>query len=124
MSRAVVVGMSALFMVHGLVHALGFAAYWRLARMESLPYQTTVLGGRIDVGDVGMRVIGTTFLLAAIGFGVVAWGCWIDAPWWRGLLLGTTLVSLVVTGLEWDVAYAGTVVDLVILAGMGLTSIL
>jgi hypothetical protein len=124
MSRAVIVGMSALFAVHGLVHGLGFAAYWRLARFEGLPYRTTLLGDRVDVGDAGMRVLGAAFLVAALGFAAAAWGCWTGAPWWRGLLLGTTLLSLVITGLEWDVAYAGTVVDLVILAGMGLTRVL
>ena len=124
MSHFVVVGMSVLFAVHGLVHGLGFAAYWRLARIESLPYKTVVLGGRIDVGELGMRIIGASFLLAAVGFTVVAFGCWTQAPWWRGLLLATTLLSLAVTGLEWDVAYAGAVVDLVILAGIAITRVL
>jgi hypothetical protein len=124
MNRVVIVGMSALFTIHGLVHGLGFVANWRLARIEGLPYQTTVLGGRVDVGDAGMRVLGVAFLLAAIGFAAAGWGCWTGASWWRGLLLVTTLLSLVITALEWDVAYAGTVVDLVILAGMGLTAVL
>jgi hypothetical protein len=33
--------------VHGLIHLIGFVVPWRLATMADMPYDTTVLGGRL-----------------------------------------------------------------------------
>ncbi len=43
---------------HGLIHFLGFVVSWQLARVEDLPYKTTLLAGRWEVGDGGMRLVG------------------------------------------------------------------
>lgn len=48
--------------LHGVAHAPGFVGSWRLAALEGMPYHTTLLGGAIDVGDAGMRVVGLAWL--------------------------------------------------------------
>ena len=121
MSRWAVFAISSFFVVHGLVHLIGFVAYWRLAELDGVPYKTVLLDGRLDVGTVGIRVFGAAYLLAAAAFMAVALGAWAEAPWWRPLLIATALVSLVLTGLDWKVAHAGAVVDLIVLAAIVLT---
>ncbi len=54
-----------------------------------------------------MRVVGAGFLLAAAGFLAVAFGTVFDTSWWRALLPVAALFSLLFTGLDWHVAYAG-----------------
>ena len=39
--------------IHGLIHLMGFAAYWPLAKIDQLPYKTTLLNGRWEVAPGG-----------------------------------------------------------------------
>ena len=37
-------------LAHGVAHLVGFVSSWKLATLAELPYKTTVLSSRIDVG--------------------------------------------------------------------------
>ncbi len=106
--------------LHGLVHLMGAASYLKLATVEGLPYKTTVLGGRLNLGESGAGVFGLLWVLAALGFLLAAaahlfgWAWWL--PWWRPALIAVTLLSLALTVLDAGAAKAGIVVNLVILA--------
>lgn len=102
--------------LHGLVHLLGTAVYLRLAEVPEFPYKTTLLGGRWDLGDAGIRVFGLLWAGAAIGFGIAAVALLRDWSSWRMVLAIVTLSSLALTMLDWTVAYAGIVVNGAILA--------
>ena len=41
---------------HGIAHTAGFAVAWRLTASSEIPYHTTLLNGRLDVGDGGGRI--------------------------------------------------------------------
>lgn len=114
--------------MHGLIHLMGTASYMKLAEVQGLPYKTTVLGGRWNVGELGITVFGALWGLAAIGFVVTALAVWFDWAWWRPALAGVTLFSLVLTALDWNVAFAGVIVNLAILVwlwvGPRLTAVL
>lgn len=103
------------FVVHGLVHLMGFVVPWRLATIEGLAYKTTLLSGAVDVGDAGIRVIGLLWLLAAIGFVVAGVGVFTLQPWWQTLALLVTLFSLVITILGWPDSQFGLLINLAIL---------
>ena len=117
MRRLVLLGMAVFFALHGVAHALGSGAYARVWSLAVLPYKTTLLGGAIDVGHAGMAVFAAGLLVAGAGFVAVAYACWQDETWWPGVLLASTILSLLLTGMDWDAGYAGVGVDLVILAG-------
>ena len=57
--------------LHGAAHSLAFLVQWKLMTSTDLSYQTTVLGGHVDLGDIGIRVVGLLWLVAAFGFIVV-----------------------------------------------------
>jgi len=102
--------------LHGLIHLMGTAVYMKLAVIQQLPYKTTVLGGRWELGAGGMALFGALWLVPAIGFVVAAVALWLGATWWQPLLFSVTLFSLALTALDWNIAFAGVVVNLVILA--------
>lgn len=103
-------------MLHGLIHLLGTAAFMKLAVIEQLPYKTTVLDGRWDLGAGGTAVYGTLWAVAAVGFIVAAVALLAGWRWWQSVLVGTTLLSLALTALDWGDAYTGVMLNLVILA--------
>ncbi len=41
--------------MHGLVHLLYFVSYWPITELEQVPYKTTLLNGRWDVGSGGIH---------------------------------------------------------------------
>ena len=94
---------------------MGTAAYLKLAVIPQLPYKTTVLDGRWELGASGIAVYGGLWAIAAIGFIVAAVALLASWNWWQPLLIVVTLLSLALTALDWDVAYAGVIVNIVIL---------
>lgn len=113
--RLLIVVTAVLVILHGLVHLMGTAAYLKLAQVPQIPYKTTVLGGRLDLGAVGTAVYGVLWGVAALGLAAAGIGFLAGSDWARALLLGMTLLSLALTVLDWKVAFAGAVIDIVIL---------
>lgn len=68
------------------------------------------------MGTSGIAIYGGLWALAAIGFVVAAVALIVGWGFGKPMLLGVTLFSLVLTALDYNVAYAGVVVNVVILA--------
>ena len=58
----------AFLILHGFAHLVGFMVPFRIGNLEEPSYKTTLLGGRLNVGDTGIRVIGFLWLVGAIAF--------------------------------------------------------
>ena len=102
--------------VHGLIHLMGLVAYWPLGTIAELPYKTALLNGQWEVGSMGMRVFALLWLIAGIGFILAALALLFGWLWWQPILLISLALSLVVTALDWQVAFRGGILDVVILA--------
>jgi hypothetical protein len=113
--RIITIIASVILFLHGLIHLMGAASYLKLAEIEHLPYKTTVFGERWDLGSIGTSVFGILWAVAAIAFVLTAIALFSNWSWWRSALLGITLISLILTSLDWGVAKAGAVVNLAIL---------
>ena len=110
--------------VHGLIHLMGATVYLRLGEVQGLPYKTTVLNGRLDLGSTGIGVFGALWIVPALGFVLAAMALAFGWNWWLPALVGAALASLVLTGLDWNVAYAGAIVNVVIVVLVVLKGIL
>jgi hypothetical protein len=109
-------GAGTVLALHGLIHLLGFVSYMRLATVPTLPYTTVVLGSRLELGTARMNVFGLAWGVAALGFVLAAAAFLLTWGWWRPALLIVTLLSLLITVLDYGPAKAGIVVNVVILA--------
>lgn len=104
----------ALFLIlHGIVHLLGFIVPWRLALPDA--HTTTVLGGRVELGEGGIRLYGLLWLAAAALYALAGLGLLFGASWWLPLTIGVTLFSvlLCLSGLP-DTAF-GLIINLFLL---------
>lgn len=54
MIKRVILG--TMLILQGLIHLLGFVAYWRLAEVEGLSYGTRLLSGSLEVGHDGIAL--------------------------------------------------------------------
>jgi len=118
MQTAAVIALAAFLVVHGLIHLIGMAVYMKLGKVDGLPYKTTLIGGRWELGEAGMKVFGALWVVPALGFVGAAAALGFDWVWWKPLLLGVILLSLCLTVLDWSGAYAGAIVNVLILAGV------
>jgi hypothetical protein len=115
MVRILSISFAVFAVLHGLVHLMGFVAYWPLAKIPDLPYKTSLLNGRLELGAAGVRIFSLVWLIAAL--------CWIVAgallafgrPVWAPLMLGAALLSLVICILDWGAAFRGALIDLIFL---------
>jgi hypothetical protein len=92
----------------------------KLGRVEGLSYKTTVLGGRWDLGEGGIRMFGALWAVAAIAFAVAAVAMLAGWAWWQPALLIAAFISLAVTTLDWSQAFTGAIVNVLILAALWL----
>jgi len=104
------------FLGHGFAHLVGFFVFWRLAEFEEMPYKTTLLAGRIDVGETGIRVVGILWLAAALAFFTCLTAVIPPFEWWLTATLWTTVFSLALCISGWPDSRFGVVANLLILA--------
>jgi hypothetical protein len=103
------IAVALILLVHGIAHVVGFLGAWRLA--ESVPYRTTLFGGRVDVGDVGIRIAGVFWLLIALAFAVAGVVAWARVPWWTSYAITLLPISLAMCVAGWPEAKLGIVVN-------------
>jgi hypothetical protein len=108
---------------HGLIHLMGTTVYLKLGSLDGFPYKTTILNGQVNLGENGIALFGGLWALATLGFVVAALGLLLRWKVSQPLLLGVTLFSLLLTGLDWEIAFAGAIINLVILALLLVVSI-
>ena len=106
----------AFFVLHGLVHLLWFVVLWRITTVDGLPYSTTVLAHRIDVGDTGIRVVGLLWLVATLGWVAAGLGLIFLVPWWQGLTIAVALFSSALCILGLPEAKYGLLINLIVIA--------
>lgn len=104
-----------ILVAHGLIHLMGTTVYLRLGEITGFAYKTTLLGGRWDLGAVGIGVFGALWAVAAVGFIVAAIGMLTGSSWWQPALIAVTIFSLVLTALDSSLAFAGIGLNILIL---------
>ena len=107
-------------LLHGLIHLMGTVTYMKLGTVQGLPYKTTLLGGLRDLGEGGISAYGALWAMAAIGFVLSAIALLAGWGWYRPILMGVAMFSLALTALDWKVASAGAILNIVILAWLWL----
>jgi hypothetical protein len=112
LTKIFVFGITGLVIIHGLIHLIGFRVYGQGAQVAEMPFKTTFLNGSLELGVSGTRVYGLLWLLPTIGFIIAGIGFLLHASWWQPVLIASSLVSMVITAMDWRYAFRGTLIDL------------
>lgn len=99
---------------HGVAHLVGFFAAWRPGTFPELIHKTTVLSGRLDLGEAGIRILGIVWLLMAVAFGSTAVLIWLKGAAVGNLVMWVAAASVVLSVIEWPDSQIGVVVNLAI----------
>ena len=110
------IALSVLLLLHGIAHLPGFLASWRLMKIENVPYGTSIVGGAVDVGDAGIRVVGVLWLVVALSCVVAGIAGLRGTPGWPTLALSAVTFSFLLCIIGWPAARIGLAVDVVLLA--------
>jgi len=100
---------------HGFAHLAGFFLPWRITTRD-MPYKTTILSKSVNVGDLGIRVVGILWLIAALAFAISAVTVLTRASWWFPFTGITTAFSFLICIVEWPDARIGAFVNMGIAA--------
>jgi hypothetical protein len=101
-------------LAHGVAHFVGTVASWKPGALPDFAYKTTIIGGRFDVGDAGVRVLGALWLFAGLMFLIVAAGFTADTPWAVRLALISIGISLGMCTIGWPDASIGLWLNLLL----------
>jgi hypothetical protein len=110
------IALAFLMTLHGMAHLVSFVEAWRLMPQGGFPYKTTILAGRVDLGDSGTRAVGVIWLLVAVAFMLAAAGAVVDAAWWMPVALGIAASSLLLSFVELPQAKPGLAINIAIIA--------
>ena len=66
------------------------------------------------MGEPAIQIFGALWIAPAAGFLVSAAGLWFGWWWWLPTAVASTIVSLLLTTVDWNVAYAGAITDMAI----------
>lgn len=108
--------LGALFLGHGAAHIVGFVVPWKLVTSAEVPYRTTVLGGSVDFGPVGVRILGLLWLLVAVAFVSLAAALQQHTSWWYRDAFVLAAVSLALCALSWPESRPGILANAIVLA--------
>lgn len=107
--------LAALLGVHGLIHILGFLREWNLAPVKGLSGATL-----IPLGSGTAKVVGLLWLLASLTLSTAAAMLGLEHGQWLLAAGGGLGLSQALIVLYWKDAWAGTLLNLVLLAGCAL----
>jgi hypothetical protein len=107
---------SGLLIIHGLVHILGFLIFFEIMEVDTLKYTTRVLWGRINIGKIGIRLLGIVWLLVMVAFIAAGVGLLVSATWWFTLTLWAAVVSTVLCLLGMPDTVFGLLINVIIFA--------
>jgi hypothetical protein len=107
----------ALFVLHGLIHLMGFAAVWRMGPSNAVSSIPT-LPPHLAPASPLVAGLGILWLAAALIFLAAAAGLAMLSAWWRTAAAVASLLSLLLCVMWWNDAPFGAVVDIVILVGL------
>lgn len=63
-----------IFIAHGIAHFVGFFIYWKIMPgTEDTPYKTKIFFSNIDIGTLGVSLLGFIYFLLALTF--IIFGC-------------------------------------------------
>ncbi len=107
--------LAVLFFIHGFAHIVGFIVPFKLAELDEMPYSTTVFFNRIDMGSIGIRILGLVWLFLAILFSAAGAGLLFKVTWWHNLAVSASLISLMLCIIGLPEAKIGIPVNIAIL---------
>ena len=81
--------------LHGIAHLVGFLVPWQIVKMDDMPYKTTLFLDKINIGDIGIRIIGIIWLLIALAFCYAGWITFYRMDYCLTCTLTVTIISLV-----------------------------
>lgn len=102
------------FLAHGVAHLPGFLVSWQLRAFSDLPFHTTIFADSVDIGTVGIRLIGVGWLLGAIAFAVLAAAAILRVSWWQEATYVVLGFSLALCVLGWPHSRIGVASNIVV----------
>ncbi len=118
MNAALRAAIAVLFVLHGVVHWIGFAVPWKLMSSESFTYTTSAAWGNLEIGETGTRLVGVAMLVAIVPFLVAAYGVWRRETWAVPITILAAGYSLILCILDSPAAIIGVALDVAILAAV------
>lgn len=101
---------------HGFAHLVGFVVPWRIATLKEMPYKTTVFADSVNVGDLGIRVMGILWLIAAFAFAVSGIGVLARLPWWLPVTMIVAVFSFFLCIIGWPDTRFGLFINIALIA--------
>lgn len=104
--------------MHGVAHAVGFAAAFQLGDFADRTVDTTLLWGRFDIGLLATQALGVGWLLLAVAFLACAAMVWRATRHAIGILAVFTVASLAMSVLASPAAIVGVGLNVLIVIGL------
>ena len=107
----------ALLVIHGLIHAIGFAGAFNLAEFEG-GSKTPTNFVTADIGTPTLKILGALWMVALVAFLLAATLLLMDSASWRPAAVAAALISMVPIAMWWQVSPMGAVANALVIAAV------
>jgi len=107
---------SVFLLIHGFAHLVGFLVNWKIIKDKEVTYKTTIFDGKIDIGDLGTRVLGLIWLLVGVYFGYIGYKSFTNPLLLSEIALYLGILSFGLSFSGWPDAKFGVVVNIILIS--------
>lgn len=108
---------SALLLIHGLIHTLGFLKAWELAGVPQLSGRTIV-----PLSPTGVRIVGALWAATALALTAAALLRALDRDAWWLVAAPALVLSQLLIVLQWHDAWAGTIANVLLAVAVAVSA--
>ena len=101
--------------IHGFAHIVGFLVYWRILKNKDVKYKTTIFPGDVNIGGVGIRLVGLLYLATAIAFGYLGYELLTGFVFFWDYIWRLTIISLVLSIICWPDTMFGVIANAILI---------
>ena len=107
-----------IFIAHGIAHLVGFFIYWKImSGTEDVPYKTKIFFSQIEIGTLGISILGFLYFLIALIFIIIGVSLIINKLRFNdNIVFILLIISSVITLIDLMPTIIGLVVNILFLA--------
>ena len=105
------------FIAHGIAHLVGLFIYWKIIPgTEDTPYKTKIFFSEIEIGTLGVSILGFIYLILAVLFVIIGILLLIERINFNDtIIIGILLFSLIITFIDLMPTIIGFFVNIIYL---------
>lgn len=101
--------------IHGFAHIVAFLVHWKIVKDRNVDFKTTIFPGDVNIGGVGIRLVGVIYLGVALAFGYLGYELLTEFHFFWQNIWRAVILSLVLCIIGWPDTKFGIIANVILI---------